>query len=495
MDQYAAVLQGSTAVISAASARGLVPVEARELPWLPSGVLPESLRPAFRATALDWSISLAEEEIEVARGPDAVVRLAELSTAIGGDGVARTQASYSIENRSLQFLIVEMPEGSSLWGVSLGGKPIAVGEDGMTGGRRRLRVPLEHVGAASLELEVSIRYEERPLSLPSIRGNAFLSAPRILGPQTVQTIWNVDFPREYSVSAAGGNMREVAGSARSARKIENLLEQLEKVSKASAADSARVRAKAERELRRLEQALGDSAAELDERSRGAAEEARASEIGRDVLERQWADNKALMEKTRKAQLGLREARQAREGQAVQQAEGAPQPVEQQPQQQQLQQQRSKAEQAFEDTTNYMKRSWSKNEAPVPPSREGQTQEVRQDAGAAGVQALLEGEPFRGLAGAPTAPMAPAADAAAAKPLDGLRALKPLDDRIAGAAAPGLEAPPTPAGGAAYTFVHAGGDAELTLGWTRRDLAPRAVASALLAAAAAAAIWLGRRRRA
>ena len=159
---------------------------------------------------------------------------------------------------------------------------------------------------------------------------------------------------------------------------------------------------------------------------------------------------------------------------------------------QQQAQRSKADQAFEDTTNYMRRSWSKNT--VPAQTEGEAPGARPDAGAVDLRAFLEGEPFHGLAGAPTTPLAPAADAAAAKPLDGLRALKPLDERIAGAAAPGLEAPPTPAGGAAYTFVHAGGDAELTLGWTRKDLALRALASALLAAGALAAIWLGKRMR-
>jgi hypothetical protein len=148
-DQFVAVLQSSAALITAGAADGLVPAEAESLPFLPGGVPAASLRPVYRATRADWSLEIEERVIEVARS-GALVELAELTTVIGGDGIARTRAHYTVRNRGLQFLSVEMPEGSTLWGVELNGRPAAVGRGAAgSGGERRIRVPLEYVGSAS----------------------------------------------------------------------------------------------------------------------------------------------------------------------------------------------------------------------------------------------------------------------------------------------------------------------------------------------------------
>jgi hypothetical protein len=473
VDQYAGVLQDAATFVSAASAQGLVAAEARDFPYLPEGISIESLRPTFRATALDWSLALAEEEIEVARGPAAVIELAEISTLVGGDGIARTRAAYTVRNRSLQFLLVEMPPGADLWGVALNGKPVAVGQDqAAPGAARRLRIPLEHVGSAALDLEVEIHYEESRLDLPAIRGSARLLPPRVIDTQVVETVWNVEFPDGYWVTLGGGNMREVAASVQHAKKVENLLGQLDKISKAaSETDSSRVRARAAQEIRRLEQALGDSSSELVELNRSNLEAQRAEEIGKDDLQEQWAFNDALIERTRRAQAGLKEARDQEQ---------------KAPQQQAVQ---SKAEQQLQEAANYQKGAWLRNvQAP------GAAEEPQAPAAQAGIDLdlLREGKPFRGLQGAPPVPGAPEAEAAAPKAVDGTKGLRPLPDLAGAGASPGLEAPRKETGRAPYTFLRSGGDAELVLSFTRKDVAPRGVALAALGLAAAAAVWLARR---
>jgi hypothetical protein len=289
----------------------------------------------------------------------------------------------------------------------------------------------------------------------------------------VETVWNIEFPDGYWVSLGGGNMREVAASVQHAKKVENLLGQLDKISKAaSETDSSRVRARAAQEIRRLEQALGDSSSELTELNRSNLEQSRAGAIGEEDLQRQWAANDRLIERTKRAQAGLREARDAEQRKA--------------PEQQAVQ---SKAEQQFQDAANYMKGAWLKN---VAPAGAGQQAEAPAAPDGIDLDLLREGKLFRGLQGAPPAPGAPEAEAAAPRAIDGAKGLRPLPDLAGAGAAPGLEAPREETGRAPYTFLRSGGDAELVLSFTRKDVAPRGAAIAALGLAAAAAIWLVRR---
>jgi hypothetical protein len=70
-------------------------------------------------------------------------------------------------------------------------------------------------------------------------------------------------------------------------------------------------------------------------------------------------------------------------------------------------------------------------------------------------------------------------------------LKPLPDLSGAGAAPGLEAPPETKGRNTYTFFRSGGDAVLSLSFTRKDAVGRLGALAVLLAIPA--VWFWRRR--
>ncbi|MGQ9592868.1 MAG: hypothetical protein ACUVYA_21520, partial [Planctomycetota bacterium] len=385
VDHYVGVLQTAAATLNAASTTGLVRAEPETIPYLPEGISAASLRPTFRATQADWRLVLAEEEIEVAPGPAAIVELAELATVVGRDGTTRTRVAYTLRNRALQFLVVELPEGADLWGVTLDGSPVAVGEAGDAAGappgtpsarakRRVLRIPVERVGEAGLSLEIVLQYEERRLGLPALHGRERLRAPRVCGTDVVETIWNLHFPEEYWLRMSGGNLREVAPSAQFARKLGNLLDQYERIVQSAAeTDSPRRREQRARDLARLERVLGDNLTQLEATSRSAADKAQSDRLGAGALEEQWSRNDALVERSQEA---LREARKKREEDAR-----AAAPV-------------SKGEQTFLDTGNFLKQAWrggkeaKRIEAPAeaPPA-----EAVRLDS-------LLEQSPFEGLKG-------------------------------------------------------------------------------------------------
>jgi hypothetical protein len=472
VDQYVGVLQTSATTLKAEPTPELVRAEPETLPYLPEGIAAASLRPTFRATQADWRLVLVEAKIEVDAGPAAIVELAELTTVIGLDGIARTRVVYTLRNRALQFLIAELPEGAELWGVTLNGSPLAVGEaagEPSAGTKGRiLRIPVERVGAAGLSLEVVLQYEERRLDLPALHGSETLRAPKVRETEVIETIWNVHFPEGYWVRMSGGNLREVASSAQYASKLGNLLDQYQRiVQSGEVSESRRVREQRARDLARLERVLGDNLTQLEITNRSATEQAQTDRLGEETLQEQWSRNDALVARSQEA---LREARKKREEDAKALA-----PV-------------SKGEQAFIDTGNFLKQGWrggKEAQRVVEPTEAA-------PPGALRLEALLEDSPFEGLKGLPLSPVPSEVETGTPAPVDGNAGLKPLPDSLIGSTAPGLETMPDAKGTRLYTFLRAKGDAELSLSFTRRDAGGRLAALFLLVAVPVAALWLRRR---
>ena len=81
-----------------------------QIPFLPQVSRNASLYRAVRGWALQISLTRLEKEA----GRAAFVEYADLSTAIRADGSEWHKATYHLENRSLQFLPVKLPDGSEL---------------------------------------------------------------------------------------------------------------------------------------------------------------------------------------------------------------------------------------------------------------------------------------------------------------------------------------------------------------------------------------------
>jgi hypothetical protein len=278
---------------------------------------------------------------------------------------------------------------------------------------------------------------------------------------------------------SGGNMQEVPGTTQYAKKLRNLLDQFQKLSKvAGESDSARVRAQAEREITRLEQALGDNLAELQEGNRSVQEWSQAARIGQVAVEQQWANNDALIQESRQAQEQLRETRKKRE----KEAQGKAPP--------------SKEEQAFLDTGNFLKRSWYDNKS----AQEAVQQRAEQlpaqvVAGAPSLDALVEESPFHGLLNVTVSKDVPVAELSQPTPVDAAKGLKPVPEISGPAAAPAMEMALEPKGYETYTFHRLLGDAEVELSFLRSDAAPRLAAIIALVVVPVTLIVLRRRAQA
>jgi hypothetical protein len=294
----------------------------------------------------------------------------------------------------------------------------------------------------------------------------------------LETLWTIRFPDDYAVTLSGGNLREVPASAPYAKKVRNLLDQLQKISRtAGETDSAKLRERAYGEIARLEQALGDNLAELESTNRGEQEMAQKGRLTTETLEEQWEGNGNLIRESKVAQGQLREQLKNR-GQAQEQA--AP----------------SKKEQAFLDTTNYLKRNWRGGKDARPP--EGQRPEAPPAAagGAPGVEDLLGEKPFLNFGA--QARVGGEVEVARPEAVDASKGLKPVAEPTATAEAMGFEESPEGKGTISYTFLRSGGGlesrSEISITYTRRDAVPRLAALVLLLAVPGAFLWLGVARR-
>ncbi len=478
VDAYVGVLQSGKAILTEASVSGLSPLEAEQIPFVPQGVASRNLEPAYRATALDWSLSLEEQEIEETAGVAAVAKLAEITTVIAGDGTTRTEALYTLHNRTLQFLHLELPPGARLWCVTLDGKPVAVGqrddtntEDGMT-----IEVPVEYVGSAHLDLEIGLRYEEPRLSLGGLLSRSVeLRAPRVRNVEVLETLWTVRYPQGFEVWQSGGNMRRVTASAGYAKKVENLLEQQGKIIKiARDSQSRRLRAQARKELARLEQELGDNLAELEESYQSEASADRTQTPNQQDAPQQRARQGQLIRQAQKAQVDNRALRDDESG-GQRAAE------------------RSQVEQAFRDNAYFLQRgNWrggrknsgdSKDEAPVVPPTPPD---------------LADEAPFGGLRGLSMKQLVESEVHAQEEELVAKGGLPALKRAASLGALPGLEAPPEEIGGGIkLAFQRGGGDATIVLSGRREGSVARLTALVLIVFAIGlplATMLLARRKR-
>jgi len=313
VEHYVGVLQIERGLVVVATKKGLnKPLQTEELPFVPDKVSSAALTGVFVAER-DWSLTLRQPDLKVESGPAAEVALAVIKTIIAADGGVRSSATYTVRNRALQFLPVEMPHDAAPWGVLVDGQPVTVShrEDDS----HVLLIPIQRMGLADLPIEVTLVYESARLKLPAAIRTYTPQAPKVLIEQpVVETYWQVYVPEEYEASRSGGTVKDVAGSVLVGGKVKSNIEDVERLMKiADSAESPAQRRKALRNVVRKRQELDDNAAVLqnvgqvelpEELKRIGREELRAQNMGNEEVQQQAVQWK---EKLGKRQQDLDEA--------------------------------------------------------------------------------------------------------------------------------------------------------------------------------------------
>jgi len=194
-----------------------------EVPWLPD--LSRNAR-IFRVQP-GWSVKVAIERLEKASGRAAFCAWAELTTALRGDGTEWHRAVWHLQNRTLQYLPVQLPYGAELMSALVAGQSVRP-DLARVGEHDAILVPLIKTKPGELSYNVEMIYRVASPTLGWRTGRKF-NDPELLGITVEQTFWNVWLPRGWDFGHFDGNMQPVIGEVSETAKLEGAMEELKKL--------------------------------------------------------------------------------------------------------------------------------------------------------------------------------------------------------------------------------------------------------------------------
>ncbi len=206
---------------------GVQPTVESLLPYTPATLLSADL---FRAPTADWNVDVSIEKLETSAGNQASIAYAELTTAFRANGEEWVKASYHLQNRSLQFLPVDLPEGAELISVRVAQNDVRA-DRGEVDGRTVALVPLIQTKPGQLAYDVELVFRNRDGITKDRKTlddfSRRLDDPEIVGVSVEKTLWNVYLPEGHQLEEAEGNMDRVQAEKNALEKLRTDLAELE----------------------------------------------------------------------------------------------------------------------------------------------------------------------------------------------------------------------------------------------------------------------------
>lgn len=206
-------------------APGARPVAGAEVPYLPDGGDVERVL-AFAPGAAEARLEITE--LSTTAGSEAVVTLAELTSAIRDNGDIWTRATYRLLNRSRQFLPVELPAGAELISVRVDGVGVRA-DRGTEDGRPVVLVPLIQADAGQVAYPVEVTYRQSTGRRLGRRARPVLDDPNLPGISVQRTVWNLWLPEDYRLADRDGNMEPVTAELSRVERLSAVMGELDRL--------------------------------------------------------------------------------------------------------------------------------------------------------------------------------------------------------------------------------------------------------------------------
>ncbi len=132
---------------------------------------------------------------EIVQTAGATIGLSQTVITVDGSGAYRAEQVYKVNNRTEQFLEIELPKGAQVWTAIVAGQPSKPTRVPGVTDESRLRIPLVKTSEGDLDFDVSLKYGGRLGSLDALKKIRFpiirtvnvnieLSTVRLLLPKT-----------------------------------------------------------------------------------------------------------------------------------------------------------------------------------------------------------------------------------------------------------------------------------------------------------------------
>ncbi len=171
-----------------------------------------SLQYVLESFRQDWAMEIALTPAKAAARIQAVVDLMAMTTVIDARGRSSYRVVVTLQNRSEQFLRVQIPEGLRLWSASVSGQPVKPVIDDKAKADEVL-IPLVKTSPGGLPYDVMLDFAGQGAESFGQLTRLKPPAVRILGIPVMQTTWSLHLPDEYRYLRPGGNVSSVAGTA------------------------------------------------------------------------------------------------------------------------------------------------------------------------------------------------------------------------------------------------------------------------------------------
>lgn len=163
------------------------------------------LTQAYVATQSDPVLTLNLHERVAVETTGARIGLARTELVADASGAYRATQYYRVENRSEQFLDVDLPAGADLWVVEVAGHPVKPARPAGATGGRRVRIPMIKTAAGDLDFEVVLRYGGVLPALGGLRQVDF-PMPRAVNIPVELSQASLYLPSEFRWMNFGGTM-------------------------------------------------------------------------------------------------------------------------------------------------------------------------------------------------------------------------------------------------------------------------------------------------
>ncbi len=199
---------------------GAEPAQASAIPWLPSVTKSAGI---FRVQPV-WKVALVLERLEKAEVRTAFCAWAEMTTALRENGTEWHKAVWHLQNRSLQFLPVKLPDGAVLVSAKVAGQGVRA-DSGKVNGREAILIPLIKTRPGDVSYDVEVVWKQSGAKLAPRDKRNFHDA-ELIGITVEQTFWSVWLPDSRSLTKSEGNMAEVVAVAREVEKARSAVDEL-----------------------------------------------------------------------------------------------------------------------------------------------------------------------------------------------------------------------------------------------------------------------------
>lgn len=197
---------------------GIESVSSDAMPYLPANLA----RPQFYRSTGAGTLRLAFQQLTATEANAALVTLANITSVLRPDGERWDTITYSLLNRTLQFLPVKLSPSSELMSASVNGEPVRADEEKRADGVVKL-IPLIQTkpGQRALEVRLVCRYKSSGKA-----ARAAFDDPELPGLSIERTTWTVWTPKGMLIDDFDGNMEEVGSEGLELQKLEGMLSEL-----------------------------------------------------------------------------------------------------------------------------------------------------------------------------------------------------------------------------------------------------------------------------